>query len=159
MNGKVMNQENKVLLRHKAIKEIIEKYPIEDQSALVEVLQEKYGIESTQSIISRDLHQLGIGKRKVKEKMLYDLPKINLEKEILRLAITDIVHNESLIIIKTIPGIADFVGDFIDSQKDIEVIGSLSGENTVFVAPKSTKKIKTIYTKVCKTVYFKTIED
>jgi len=152
-----LNKENKVLLRHNAIKEIIEKYQIEDQGSLVSALQKKYNIEATQSIVSRDLHQLGISKRNIKGKMLYDLPKINLEKEILTLAITDILYNESVIIIKTIPGIADFVGDFVDLQKNIGVIGSLSGENTVLIIPKSVKKIKQTYAKLCQTLYFKNI--
>jgi len=149
-----MKKEKKVLLRHNAIKEIIEKNPIEDQHELVTILNKKYDIDTNQSIVSRDLRQLGISKRKVKDRMLYELPKIDLQKEMLRLAIYDIVHNETLIIIKTTPGTADFVGDFIDIQENIGVIGSLAGENVVFVAPKSNKNITETYKKLCTALYF-----
>ena len=150
-----MAKDNKILLRHKAIKKLISDYEIGDQHKLVEMLNEKHKIATTQSIVSRDLRQLSISKRKVKNKMLYELPKINIEQEILRLAISDIVHNESMIIVKTMPGIAAFVGDYIDLQDNLNVIGSLSGENVVFIVPESAKKIKEIFENVCSALYFK----
>jgi len=150
-----MNKGNKVLLRHKAIKELIKKYPIEDQNSLVTLLKDNYGIETTQPIVSRDLHQLGISKRKVKNKVIYESPQIDIQKEMLRLAICDILYNESTIVIKTMPGTADFVGDFIDLQKDLDIIGTLSGENVVFVAPKSIKEIKRTFKKICSSLFFK----
>jgi len=146
---------HKVLARHKAIKNLIKKYPIEDQHDLVALLHKEHNIETNQSIVSRDLRQLGITKHKVKDKMLYELPQMDPQREILRLAISDITHNESMIIIKTMPGIADFVGDFIDAQDKIGVIGSLAGENVVFVVPASTKKIKQTFSKICAALHFK----
>jgi len=71
----------------------------------------------------------------------------------LRLSIKDIEYNETMIVIHAISGIADFIGDMIDA-KNIDILGCISGENTIFVVPKSSKKIKETYLNLCKALYF-----
>ena len=140
----LMKKKNKVDLRHTALKELISTYALEDQYTLVEMMKKRYNIDTNQSILSRDLRQLGIGKHKSKDKMIYEAPGIDASQEILRLAIVDLVYNESLIIIKTIPGLASFVGDYLDMQQNEAIAGTLAGENIIFVAPRSTKIIKEV---------------
>ncbi len=83
-----------------------------------------------------------------------------MQSEILKLALIDITHNESMIVIKTYPALADFVGDRIDEvEEELEVLGCLSGENTVFVTPKSVKNIKKTYEALCTKLKFKKKED
>ena len=132
-----MAKKNKILQRQEAIKELIQNHPIEDQETLVEMIKKKYGIEANQSIISRDLRQLGVSKHLVNNKMIYELKEHDASREILRLAIIDIEHNETLIVIKTLPGLADFVGDYLDMHEELPILGNIAGENTVFVAPKA----------------------
>lgn len=142
--------------RHEAIMQIISQQMVQDQSTLAKLLKQKYGIAITQVQASRDLKKLGVGKKMVGKKMVYELPETNLTQKILRLAIVDVQHNESLIVIKTIGGIADFVGDYLDEQDDIGILGTISGENTIFITPDSTKRIDKIYSKVCLALYYKT---
>ena len=52
--------------------------------------------------------------------------------------------------------VTDFVADFLDAQKNIGILGTLAGENTVFVAPILVNTIDTVYKAVCKKLYFKT---
>jgi len=40
--------------------------------------------------------------------LVYELPGIDIQTEILKLALVDIIHNEAMIVIKTQPGLADF---------------------------------------------------
>lgn len=145
--------------RLKAIKELIKKYPIEDQHELVEKLHNLYGIETTQSIVSRDLRLLGIGKRTVQGRMVYELTNQDVHRDILCNAIIDIAHNETMIVIKTMPALADFTAEFIDQQELPEVLGTMAGENTVFVIPSSIKKITEVYETLCKTLFFKIKKD
>ncbi len=141
--------------RLRAIRELIQKYPIEDQVELVDKLQKLYGIETTQSIISRDLRVLNIGKRNDQGRMVYDVLDKDVQSDILRNAIVDITYNETLIVIKTMPALADFTAEYIDQQELAEVLGTIAGENTVFVVPASVTRIKKLYELMCQKLFFK----
>ena len=145
--------------RQKAIQELVKKIAIADQKQLVELLKKHYEIEANQTVISRDLRKLGVVKKVVNGILSYEMPNIDVSAEILRLALLDINHNESMIVIKTHPGLADFVGDCLDQYHDLELLGCLAGENVVFVAPKSTKNIQKAYDKVCEKFHFKKKKD
>lgn len=131
----------KLTARKSAIQELIKAHAIEDQAALLELLKTKFGIETNQAAISRDLRSLGIAKRLRGDAMVYELPTVDVVTEILHYAVQSIDHNETLIVINTVPGTADFVGDFLDEQHDLNILATLAGENVVFVAPKSIKTI------------------
>ena len=60
-----------------------------------------------------------------------------------------------MIVITTHPGLAAFVGDFLDKEKGLNVLGSLAGENVVFVVPTSIKHIAKTYKIVCEKLHFK----
>lgn len=151
-----LSEKEKIKLRQAAIKELIKSQAIEDQQKLVDLIKERYGIEASQAVISRDLRSLGVGKRKVHDKMVYEIAELDPSKEILRLAIVNVQHNETLIIIHTLPGLAAFVGDYLDMRaQDIDIVGTIAGENTIFVAPQKINNIKHIFNKVCKIIYFK----
>lgn len=141
--------------RQEKIKELLKRELISDQHKIVNLLKKEYGIETNQTVVSRDLRKLGVVKKPIKGVMAYEIPTVDIRSEILRLALVDIVHNESMIVIKTQPALADFVGDYLDSHADLEIAGCLSGENTVFVAPGSTKDISRIYRNVCQKLNFK----
>lgn len=150
-----MTKKDKVTLRQEAIKELITQYPIEDQQTLVDMMQQHHNIETNQSIVSRDLRILGISKHKTRDKMIYELPQFDASQEILHLAVVEITYNESLIIIKTRPGLASFVADYLDLQQDLQILGTIAGENTLFVAPESTKKSKEIAQKIALLLNYK----
>jgi transcriptional regulator of arginine metabolism len=149
-----MSKKN-IRIRHEAIKELIKSHPIEDQETLVELIKKKYGIDTNQSIVSRDLRQLGVSKHQVNNRMIYELKEYDASREILRLAIIEVDHNESLVVIKTLPGLADFVGDYLDMQEELPILGNIAGENTIFVAPRAKTSISTLYKQICQVLYFK----
>lgn len=144
-----------IQMRQESIKELIKKYPIENQDMLVDLLKKEYGIETNQTAVSRDLRELGVTKYRFKEAMIYELKEIDVTKEILRLGVLDVVHNESMIVVKTLAGLAPFVGDFLDQQTEAGVLATLAGENVVFVTPNSIKNIKQVFEAVCQSVHFK----
>lgn len=139
-----MPLQKKLSKRQSAIQELIKTHAIEDQARLLELLRSNYGIHTNQAAISRDLRSLEISKRSRGDTMVYELPQIDIVTEILHYAVRSITHNETLIVINTITGTAAFVGDFLDAQKDLAILGTLAGENVVFVTPRSIKDIETL---------------
>lgn len=141
--------------RHEAIKALLNKVAVSDQNQLVDLLWKHHGIETNQAVVSRDLRKIGVVKKVIKGELVYEVPTVDVAAGILELALVDIEYNESMILIKTYPGLADFVGDCVDQYNDLDVLGCLSGENVVFVAPLSVKTIKTTYEKICQRFHFK----
>ncbi|MCE5294436.1 MAG: hypothetical protein LLF94_07465 [Chlamydiales bacterium] len=141
--------------RQQAIEQLLRQELITDQAQLVKLLHTRYSIETNQTVVSRDLHKLGVAKKRVKGELVYELPEGDILSEILKLAIIDIVHNESTIVIITQQALAAFVGDAIDALEDIDILGCIAGENTLFVTPKSVKQIEKTYLQLCQKLGFK----
>lgn len=152
-----MNRNNALVSRRDAVKQLIKTHAIEDQATLINLLNKYYEIETNQPAISRDLHELGVRKGMVDGKLIYEVPDSNVENEILKLAITDVVHNESMIVIKTLNGLAPFVGDVLDRHEEVGLLGTLAGENMVFVSPISVEQIEEIFDHVCEVLCFKKV--
>lgn len=147
------------ITRQKAIKELVKKIAISDQKQLIELLAQHYEIETNQAVVSRDLRRLGVVKKMIKGTLIYEMPDVDVTTEILRLALVEVSHNESMIVIKTHPGLADFVGDCLDEYTDLNVLGCLAGENVVFVTPKSIKNVHKTCEAICERFKFKQKKD
>ena len=141
--------------REAAIVDLVKKHKISDQKQLVALLKEHYSISTNQAAVSRDLRKLKVVKVEVNGAMIYDIPAHDVTDEILKLAIVDISHNESMIVIKTQPALADFVGDRVDSYSYLPLLGCLSGENMIFVAPQSVTTIRQTYLALCEKLNYK----
>jgi transcriptional regulator of arginine metabolism len=131
--------------RLEKIKELIQENSLSDQLEIVELLDKKCHIKTNQAQVSRDLRKLGVIKRKSLHGDFYELPQLDVEKEILKLSVSSITHNEALIVIKTRAGLASFVGDYVDEHFHDFILGSIAGENTVFVTPTFTRDIVKLF--------------
>jgi len=107
---------------------------------------EKLGYEINQSKASRLLRKIGAIKV-VNERgqTVYSLarepapPSLNTP---LKNLIIDIIANETLVVIFTSPGSASMVARVLDyNQMSTAILGSIAGDDTIFVAPKSIKDI------------------
>ena len=130
--------------RQFAIKEIIDERAIANQDELRLELSRR-GLETTQATLSRDLKELGIGRVVSGEGARYALQPA-AEAQILRplvgAEVLSIHANESVIVVRTLPGCANVVGEFIDALKNQDIIGTLAGDNTLLVIPQSEFKTK-----------------
>ena len=110
------------------------------------------GVSSSQSKISRLLHQMGAVKlidnqgktqyRMPHEKGLIHELTSPQEKSLIRQWVLNIIANDSLIIIHTTPGAAGMVARIIDHNRmDLDVLGSIAGDDTIFVAPNNNNHI------------------
>ena len=130
--------------RHYAIKQIITQQVISNQDELCQAL-EKAGFTVTQATLSRDMKELGIARVHSADRIRYVL---NIESEERRLVpligyeIERIDSNETMIVIKTLPGRAQGVAEIIDSMHHPAILGTLAGDNTIFITPSSVAKIE-----------------
>lgn len=136
--------------RQLAIKEIISSKDISSQEELAKELSRR-GFEVNQATLSRDLKELGIAKVSTPEGVWYQLQPEN-EAHRLRALISyeiESIHaNESLIVIKTLRGRASGVAEILDRLDIPDILGTIAGDDTIFIAPTSTKKISAIVRRI-----------
>ena len=128
--------------RQTMILELIDQYDIDTQDELASMLKAR-GLKVTQATVSRDIKVLrlikvlsddGAYKYATVDKAEADLKDrfINIfAHSVLSMATTG-----NLIVIKTIPGTASAAAEAIDSMRMEEVVGTIAGDNSIFIAVK-----------------------
>ena len=118
--------------RQKRILNLIRAKRIGTQEALRAHL-ERAGVPATQSSVSRDLEELGV----IKHHGSYALPHANggAARGLLSLD----VAGEVLVIARCLPGRASAVAVEIDDAGIREIVGTLAGEDTIFIAVRDPK--------------------
>jgi transcriptional regulator of arginine metabolism len=119
--------------RRAAILRILRESTVRNQDELVKVLR-KQGFVATQSSVSRDLRELGVAKAGDR----YIPPVENVPHdpfEAVASFVTEIrTAGPSLTVVKTTTGGAQSVAVAIDRAHWPEVVGTISGDDTIFVA-------------------------
>ncbi|MGV8145045.1 MAG: arginine repressor [Alkaliphilus sp.] len=125
--------------RHAKILEIISEYEIKTQEKLLVELA-KRGLSVTQATISRDIRELRLIKVLSKDgKYKYATLKnynSNLNDRLIRLfkdSILAIDHARNIIVLKTLPGTAQAAASAIDATIFEGIVGTLAGDDTIFV--------------------------
>ena len=126
--------------RQNLILEIISQENIETQEQLLARLQER-GVTSTQATISRDIKQMHLIKEPVghgvyKYTVSGNRTKLNFAEKlrtIFRESITSIDYAQNIVVIKTMPGLANAAASAIDAMNMGVVLGSIAGDDTVFI--------------------------
>ena len=128
--------------RHKVIREIIENQNIETQFQLTDELK-KYGFQVTQATISRDIKELRLVKDlSDKGRYIYSTGKKNNENArrtggIFGESIINVEYAQNIVCIKCFSGMAVAVCTAIDSMEWTGVVGTISGDDTIFVLCKT----------------------
>ncbi len=118
--------------RQQRILGLIQAKPIGTQADL-RALLERSGVPSTQSSLSRDLDELGV----VKQHGHYTLPRTNGTSARGLLSLDQ--AGDCLVIARTIPGLASAVAVEIDAAALPEIVGTIAGEDTIFIAVREPK--------------------
>jgi transcriptional regulator of arginine metabolism len=131
------------LARQAKIKEIISSREVSSQEDLCHFLEEN-GYETTQATLSRDLHELGIVRipSETGFKYVFHLEDNDVAlKQLIGMEIINVLHNESAVIIKTMPGRAAGVAVYLDRMKESHIIGTVAGDDSIIVIPDSHKNV------------------
>lgn len=133
--------------RQSKILELIENYEIETQEELADYLK-KIGIDVTQATVSRDIRELRLVKVLAKSgKYRYAAMGQNVEGttdrliKIFKNSIVSVEIAGHLLVIKTLPGAAQISGSAVDSLGIEEIVGTIAGDDTIFIAVSDADKI------------------
>ena len=118
--------------RQQRILSLIQAKPIGTQEDLRALLGTA-GVAATQSSLSRDLEELGI----VKQHGHYTLPRGDGHSARGLLSLDQ--SGDSLVIARTLPGLASAVAVEIDAASIADVVGTIAGEDTIFIAVRDAK--------------------
>ena len=134
------------LFRRNQILDLLRQETISTQAALRRKLAHR-GIRVTQATVSRDMEELGV----IKTRDGYRLPGSEAGREgpmaapqptlviILKEFLRDTRQAASLVIVKTNPGTAHTIAAALDSAGWKEIVGTVAGDDTVFLATGSAK--------------------
>lgn len=126
--------------RQAKIMEIISNHNVETQEQLLDALRGA-GFQSTQATISRDIKELRI----VKELTSLGTYRYTTTQgevagsfssrmnTIFRECVTGFDYAQNMVVIHTLPGLASAAGSAIDAMNFSVVLGTIAGDDTVFV--------------------------
>ena len=131
--------------RQAKIMELISTRDIQTQEQLLQTLQEA-GFHSTQATISRDIKELRIVKEltsfgtyryttAAKEVPTSFSGRLNT---IFRECVTDFDYAQNIIVIHTLPGLANAAASALDAMNISVILGTLAGDDTVMVVMRDT---------------------
>src|SRR5581483_12019380 len=121
--------------RQFSIREIITKQDVGSQEELQKLLK-KAGHKVNQATLSRDLSEMGVTRRASPEGPRYTIGQNDEDSRVralLSYEVRGIYSNESMIVIKTLAGRAHGVAELIDSMVSPFVLGTIAGDNTIFI--------------------------
>lgn len=124
-------------LRRAALRELLASGRAATQDELCALLAER-GLSATQSTISRDLKRLGAqrspGPEGTSVYQLVAAPPVQTGM------VVAVEHNETMIVLRTEVGRAQAVGLDLDALDLPDVLGTLAGDDTVLVVPRSVSR-------------------
>jgi transcriptional regulator of arginine metabolism len=124
-------------VRRETVARLLRSRRIGTQEELLAALEAE-GLQATQATLSRDLARLGARRAARPEGgTFYELPDGAGDDGALRVRtlVTSITTNTSIAVIRTLPGSAPAVARAIDLAGLPEVLGTIAGDDTIFVAP------------------------
>lgn len=131
--------------RHAKILEIIGEYPIETQDELLTRLKAD-GYKATQATISRDIKDLRLVKTLGSDgKYRYVSASKNSTdirsnfSTLFSSSVVSIAFAQNIVVIKTLAGMAQAVCAALDSIDYKAVVGTIAGDDTIFIACRSSE--------------------
>lgn len=136
--------------RQSKILELIEKHEIETQEELASYLKE-LDIDVTQATVSRDIRELRLVKV-LSSSGKYKYAPINQNTEgttsrlikIFKNSIVSVNMAGHMLVIKTLPGAAQICASAVDSLELEDIVGSIAGDDTIFIAINDIERVKEI---------------
>ncbi|ABF43162.1 transcriptional regulator, ArgR family [Candidatus Koribacter versatilis Ellin345] len=140
------------LSRHAAIRDAITSHPVQNQDELRRLLF-KRGHRVTQATLSRDIHELGL----VKTGEGYQFPSSEDDsnaawlpsvERLIREFVYDVKIAQNTVVVKTSAGSAQPVAAALDAEGWPEVVGTVGGDDTIFVVTPSNKDAEKLQSRI-----------
>jgi len=148
-----MTPRNDTADRTRKIRDIVTGRVVQTQADLVAALRQQR-VHVTQATISRDIKRLGLVKvPAVDGRYRYVLPGSAREptpeaatrlRSVFEEFAVSVERGSDLVLVKTVAGGASPVAEAIDDVRWPDVAGTVAGENTIIVVPRSRSAIRTV---------------
>ena len=126
--------------RQAAILEIVREQAVSTQSELVQALRSA-GHDVVQTTVSRDVHELGLGKvRAPSGRLVYappgasDLDRVRAIASAMRRYAVSVEATGNILVVTTPSGYANALAQSLDENPHPGIAGTLAGDNTIFIA-------------------------
>ena len=130
--------------RRRLVRQLLREMVVSSQEQLAALLAER-GVTCTQATLSRDLRDMGVVRERGPDGFRYVMDTrtryLAALREVVGMEIVDVRHNGSLVVLRTLAGRAQGVAAYLDEQKDPRVLGTVAGDDTVFVCPAEPSRI------------------
>lgn len=137
--------------RQAKILELIEKYDVKTQEELSSLLLEA-GFDVTQATVSRDIKNLRIvkvlgenGKHKYTLSSNTDTKTGARFNLIFAQSVNHIDYAANFVVLKTLPGAAQVTAMTLDSFRNEDIIGTIAGDDTVFILMRAPEDAERFY--------------
>ena len=145
--------------RQNAILEIISETDIETQNQLMQELAAR-GVKSTQATLSRDIKDMRLvkelgpsGNYRYVVAAKTETTDLDMRlKKILRESLVSYDVAQNLLVIRTLPGLASAACSAFDSMEIENLVGTLAGDDTAFLAMRDKESAVKLY-HVIETIY------
>jgi len=131
--------------RRQAVVRILQRRPISTQEELLWALRRE-GMKATQATLSRDLSRLGVRRAsRPGGGTVYELGDgpAGIDQAVAEL-VASVATNGSTVVVRTRPGSAPAVARAIDLAGLPDVLGTIAGDDTIFVAPAAERRVRTL---------------
>ena len=136
--------------RREAVARLIAARRIATQDELLAALRED-GFEATQATLSRDLARLGARRHLAPGGgTRYELPAEERRDglDALGRLVASVACNGSLVVVRTHPGSAPAVARAVDMARLPDLLGTIAGDDTVFIAPVRERRARALADRV-----------
>lgn len=145
--------------RQNAILEIISEKDIETQNQLMQELAAR-GVKSTQATLSRDIKDMRLvkelgpsGNYRYVVAAKTETSDLDMRlKKILRESLVSYDVAQNLLVIRTLPGLASAACSAFDSMEIENLVGTLAGDDTAFLAMRDKESAVRLYHEI-ETIY------
>jgi transcriptional regulator of arginine metabolism len=137
--------------RQAQVLKLIRDRSISTQEELAENLA-AVGIDASQVTLSRDIRELGLIKTAEGYREPNGIPEAGRENlpRVLQEFLRDIRIAQNLVVLKTAPGGAQPVARVLDTEQWPEIIGTVAGDDTIFIAAPNVSAAKVLRDKLLK---------
>lgn len=136
--------------RHAMILNLIDTTNVETQEELADMLKQR-GICVTQATVSRDIKELRLIKVLAEnggyKYATVDKAEAGMKERFVRIfgdSVVGINTSANLVIVKTLSGSANAAAEAVDSMHWNDIVGTMAGDNTIFIAARDEKTVPDI---------------